>query len=195
MTLYPASTTTSTLFRRLAYLAVRANLVSLVMPLIAPSASRPSHYVVLKRDPAITVPMCVFCMPSYLNLVSELRDRIQDLSYYLCHVCARTTRSVALPAPVHCTHLIFLLYDCRLTFHADADVRWLFRTCSRVLLTFILKLLAAEALNYIPPNSRVLTMDNVTVASEGEFNLDEWKDALPTGPVVHKAMQGKLFFV
>lgn len=38
-------------------------------------------------------------------------------------------------------------------------------------------------------------MDNVTVASEGEFNLDEWKDALPTGPVVHKAMQGKLFFV
>ncbi|KZV70736.1 Piwi-domain-containing protein [Peniophora sp. CONT] len=104
--------------------------------------SRPSHYVVLKRNPTITLAM------------------IQDLSYYLCHVCARTTRSVALPAPVH---------------YAD--------------------LLAAEAFNYIAPNSPALNLDNMTVATDDEFNLDVWKRALPTGPVVHKAMQGKLFFV
>ncbi|VDB96565.1 unnamed protein product [Peniophora sp. CBMAI 1063] len=104
--------------------------------------SRPSHYVVLKREPTITLSM------------------IQDLSYYLCHVCARTTRSVALPAPVH---------------YAD--------------------LLAAEAFNYIAPDSPAFNTDNMTVASEDEFNLAVWKQALPTGPVVHGAMQGKLFFV
>jgi len=47
-------------------------------------ASRPTHYVVKERDPEISLAQC------------------QDLSYFLTHINARTTRSVALPAPVHC---------------------------------------------------------------------------------------------
>ena len=58
-----------------------------------------------------------------------------------------------------------------------------------------LKLLAAEAFNYIAPNSPVFDADNMTVASEDGFNLDIWRQALPTGPVGHPAMRGKLFFV
>ncbi|KAI0032358.1 Piwi domain-containing protein, partial [Vararia minispora EC-137] len=46
--------------------------------------SRPTHYVVRERAQDMTLELC------------------QDLSYFLTHINARTTRSVALPAPVHC---------------------------------------------------------------------------------------------
>ncbi|KZV70747.1 Piwi-domain-containing protein [Peniophora sp. CONT] len=50
--------------------------------------SRPAHCVILKRDPILSFEMC------------------QELIYFLCHVCARTTKSVSLPAPIYFADLL-----------------------------------------------------------------------------------------
>ncbi|KAJ2916815.1 hypothetical protein MD484_g3559, partial [Candolleomyces efflorescens] len=47
--------------------------------------SRSSHYIVLKND--------VFCNDT---------QALQEVSYALCHVYAKATRSVSMPAPVYC---------------------------------------------------------------------------------------------
>jgi eukaryotic translation initiation factor 2C len=53
-------------------------------------------------------------------------DGLQSLSYALCHVYARATRSVSIPAPVYCTTFQYL-HNIRLTdFILDADI-----VCSR----------------------------------------------------------------
>lgn len=72
--------------------------------------SKPAHYTVLLDENGFT------CVISYLliQLLSNKDDEcftvydiyrpdgIQSLSYALCHVYARCTRSVSLPAPIYC---------------------------------------------------------------------------------------------
>jgi eukaryotic translation initiation factor 2C len=54
-------------------------------------------------------------------------DGLQSLSYALCHVYARATRSVSIPAPVYCDPCSLYLHILRLTcFILDADI-----VCSR----------------------------------------------------------------
>ena len=50
--------------------------------------SRPTHYHVLYDDNAFTA------------------DDLQKLTYQLCHVYARCTRSVSMPAPAYYAHLV-----------------------------------------------------------------------------------------
>lgn len=70
-----------------------------VVPLIAFGISNLSlHYRTTRfREPFLAV------NPSYLSC-SILRspDALQALSFALCHVYARATRSVSIPAPVYC---------------------------------------------------------------------------------------------
>lgn len=51
--------------------------------------SRPAHYSVLLDE----------------NKISP--DQVQQLSFALCHVYARSTRSVSIPAPVYCKYFVF----------------------------------------------------------------------------------------
>lgn len=65
----------------------------------------------------------------YFILNSQLHrpDAIQSLSYALCHVYARATRSVSIPAPVYCKNgFIKQIYSDGLISTLDADI-----VCSR----------------------------------------------------------------
>ncbi|KAF8968250.1 ribonuclease H-like domain-containing protein [Flammula alnicola] len=64
--------------------------------------SRSSHYIVLKDE----------------NFNSDL-SKIQDLAYTLCHVYAKATRSVSIPAPVYYADLVCS----RGVFHIDPNER------------------------------------------------------------------------
>ena len=55
-------------------------------------ASRSSHYIVLRDDNFRS-----YSKPELGGLAM-----IQDLSFTLCHVYAKATRSVSIPAPVYC---------------------------------------------------------------------------------------------
>jgi eukaryotic translation initiation factor 2C len=50
--------------------------------------SRPAHYHVLKDDNKFTV------------------DELQAITYHMCHLYARCTRSVSIPAPCYYAHLV-----------------------------------------------------------------------------------------
>lgn len=60
--------------------------------------SRPSHYYVIHDDNTFTA------------------DALQQLTFYLCHVYAKCTRSISIPAPVMYAHLV--AYRARV--HVDA---------------------------------------------------------------------------
>lgn len=66
--------------------------------------SRPAHYNVLLDENKFTyvflsgVEMRVFSMLMWVSRA----DGLQSISYALCHVYARATRSVSIPAPVYC---------------------------------------------------------------------------------------------
>jgi eukaryotic translation initiation factor 2C len=53
-------------------------------------------------------------------------DALQSLSFALCHVYARSTRSVSIPAPVYCMSGYFRMLNEILIDFADADI-----VCSR----------------------------------------------------------------
>jgi len=59
--------------------------------------SRPTHYHVLYDDNNFTA------------------DRLQQLTYQLCHVYARCTRSVSIPAPTYYAHLAAFRARCHVT--------------------------------------------------------------------------------
>ncbi|KAG8946516.1 hypothetical protein FRC00_009540, partial [Tulasnella sp. 408] len=40
------------------------------------------------------------------RLIGFLRNSLQQLTFNLCHIYARSTRSVSLPAPVYYAHLV-----------------------------------------------------------------------------------------
>ena len=70
--------------------------------------SRPAHYNVLLDENKFTY-VIAFLSDSFARLLSMLTiiymhraDGLQSLSYALCHVYARATRSVSIPAPVYC---------------------------------------------------------------------------------------------
>ena len=68
--------------------------------------SRPAHYNVLLDENKFTY--VIELKDSFARLLSTLTiymhraDGLQSLSYALCHVYARATRSVSIPAPVYC---------------------------------------------------------------------------------------------
>jgi eukaryotic translation initiation factor 2C len=91
--------------------------------------SRPAHYNVLIDENKFT------CVTGWLEGYDTLdadpvpsADGLQSLSYALCHVYARATRSVSIPAPVYCDAYSLSLYCIPLTmaFTPDADI-----VCSR----------------------------------------------------------------
>ena len=79
--------------------------------------SKPAHYTVLVDENKFT---CVRCIASQLELrgllltdailcvVLNRADDLQSVSFALCHVYARCTRSVSIPAPVYCEYTILL---------------------------------------------------------------------------------------
>jgi eukaryotic translation initiation factor 2C len=83
------------------------------------SASRPSHYSVIEDG----------------NNLGP--DNLQAISYLLCHVYARATRSVSIPAPVYCKLLNSYIFISSIKYiiYLDADVYITFSWPS-VLLTF-----------------------------------------------------------
>lgn len=63
------------------------------------------------------------CSPSILHS----SDGLQALTFALCHVYARATRSVSIPAPVYCEGILhFRRRRCHLTLLSDAHI-----VCSR----------------------------------------------------------------
>lgn len=74
--------------------------------------SRPAHYNVLLDENNFT---CVFYVNDLLWLISCSPDDLQQLSFALCHVYARTTRSVSIPAPVYCEYIYCILINYKLT--------------------------------------------------------------------------------
>jgi hypothetical protein len=77
----------------------------LIILMLTPTpASRPSHYLVLKDDNFnFIVDEYGFCKVVF-SFIVILNDshRLQELSFALCHVYAKATRSVSIPAPVYC---------------------------------------------------------------------------------------------
>lgn len=64
--------------------------------------SRPAHYNVLLDENKFTY-VLLSSVWAILNAdVGPRADGLQSLSYALCHVYARATRSVSIPAPVYC---------------------------------------------------------------------------------------------
>jgi hypothetical protein len=68
--------------------------------------SRPAHYNVLldenKFTYVVTLSNYFARLLSMLTIYMHRADGLQSLSYALCHVYARATRSVSIPAPVYC---------------------------------------------------------------------------------------------
>lgn len=71
--------------------------------------SRPAHYNVLLDENKFTYVFLNGVATRFSNAnVGPRADGLQSLSYALCHVYARATRSVSIPAPVYCNaHSIF----------------------------------------------------------------------------------------
>ncbi|KAG9122737.1 hypothetical protein FRC07_000749, partial [Ceratobasidium sp. 392] len=112
--------------------------------------SRPAHYSVLHDD----------------NNFNP--DMLQRLTYHLCHVYARATRSVSIPPPV------YYLYDLETYLQIlDADI-----VCGR-------------AKHHLPPGAEYDLSDTMTVASgtDAEDTLSRIRAAYkPTHPTIEKNM-------
>ena len=84
-------------------------------------------------------------------------DGLQNLTFALCHVYARATRSVSIPAPVYCKsnadHTEGLLVEPPL----DADI-----VCSR-------------AKNHYDPEGTLNFSEESTMAGDAQTNLDNFK--------------------
>ena len=103
-------------------------------------------------------------------------DGLQSLSYALCHVYARATRSVSIPAPVYCNTLQYLHDILRLTgFTLDADI-----VCSRA------------KHHYDPQQGLDLSMSEaVTNTTEAVTTLERFRLAFrPT----HERMKKLMYF-
>lgn len=113
--------------------------------------SRPAHYNVLLDENNFT---CVVYLSTRLQLITFVfsPDGLQQLSFALCHVYARSTRSVSIPAPVYCMYFqglpsgVYSEYK-----NIDADI-----VCSR-------------AKNHFDPQAGVNLSDSAT-------QLDEQQD-------------------
>lgn len=124
--------------------------------------SRPAHYNVLYDDNKFTT------------------DALQALSFALCHVYARSTRSVSIPAPVYCksscTDFVFLHSVGRSSIVAlDADI-----VCSR-------------ARNHYAPDTSLDFTDDTTsiVGSDAGRQLELFKAGFKP---LHPSMQRVMYF-
>ncbi|KAK0206676.1 argonaute-like protein [Desarmillaria ectypa] len=113
--------------------------------------SRPAHYSVLYDE----------------NVLSP--DAVQSLSFALCHVYARSTRSVSIPAPVYCQSALSILRV--LTSSLDADI-----VCSR-------------AKNHYDPSGSV----DYSESGDGS-KVDESLDAFKRGFKPLHPLQSKLMY-
>ena len=77
--------------------------------------SRPTHYHVLYDDNAFTA------------------DGLQQLTYQLCHLFARCTRSVSMPAPAYYAHLVAVRARDHMT--NGGKERWV--SCGKILSNFL----------------------------------------------------------
>lgn len=63
--------------------------------------------------------------PAHYNVLYDENnfkpDELQSIAFALCHVYARSTRSVSIPAPVYCMSMSVILYYL-LTMFIDADI-------------------------------------------------------------------------
>ncbi|KAK0502821.1 Piwi domain-containing protein [Armillaria luteobubalina] len=66
--------------------------------------TRPGHYIIVKDE----------------NFGGDF-ERIEDLSYMLCHIYSKATRSVSIPAPVYYAHLVCT----RAAYHFPEEMRFL----------------------------------------------------------------------
>ena len=64
--------------------------------------SRPAHYNVLLDENKFTYVLLSGVVRFFYANVGPRADGLQSISYALCHVYARATRSVSIPAPVYC---------------------------------------------------------------------------------------------
>ena len=72
--------------------------------------SRPAHYNVLLDESNFTfVSFSISTKATFLCPCSP--DGLQQLSFALCHVYARSTRSVSIPAPVYCKRMLFPSFE------------------------------------------------------------------------------------
>ena len=117
----------------------------------------------------------VACRAPYLRIASR-PDNLQALSFALCHVYARSTRSVSIPAPVYCEcprlRGRFVAHCHRA--HADADI-----VCSR-------------AKNHYSPTERLNFDESSGLSPEGgsaTASLDKFKDKFkPLHPNLRRLM-------
>jgi len=97
-------------------------------------------------------------------------DPLQDLCYTLCHVYARATRSVSIPAPVYCKgpHHSACVFTLNLT---DADI------------------VCARAKNHFDPTGNLSMSDTATqLSGSAAGDLQSYKDAYKqvAGPMARR---------
>ena len=111
--------------------------------------SRPAHYNVLLDENNFTYVESMLSV--WMLLIPQRRpDGLQQLSFALCHVYARSTRSVSIPAPVYCSFSLIVSVHCH-NIHfliADADI-----VCSR-------------AKNHFDPQAGLNLSDSATQVDE-----------------------------
>jgi eukaryotic translation initiation factor 2C len=79
--------------------------------------SRPAHYNVLLDENKFTYVVAFLSDSEVVVDADDMHrpDGLQSLSYALCHVYARATRSVSIPAPVYCDASSPSLSSCIMT--------------------------------------------------------------------------------
>jgi eukaryotic translation initiation factor 2C len=102
---------------------------------------------------------------------------MQNLSFALCHVYARATRSVSIPAPVYCKHVL------RLT-DPDFDTNFKLKDADIV---------CARAKNHYAPGSNLDLSDTATVASShAESQLEVYRAGYKQ---LNAAMANSMYFM
>jgi len=136
--------------------------------------SRPSHYNVLVDENKFTYVIRNDFFSPYADAVIRA-DGLQSLSYALCHVYARATRSVSIPAPVYCDACPLSPHTMTDLYTQDADI-----VCSRA------------KHHYDPQQGLDLSMtDTATNTTEAANTLERLRQAFkPT----HERMKRLMYF-
>jgi len=99
---------------------------------------------------------------------------MQNVSFALCHVYARATRSVSIPAPVYCVYLYSTLLLVT-KYWADADI------------------VCARAKNHFSPTAGFNLSETATVtSSQQEGYLESYRRAFGA---LHNAQSNRMYFM
>lgn len=91
-------------------------------------------------------------------LITHFRaDGLQSLTFALCHVYARATRSVSIPAPVYCKQHTDCIRELPVELPLDADI-----VCSR-------------AKNHYDPEGTLNFSEESTIVGDAQTTLDNFK--------------------